>query len=93
MASIDIEHLARLAQLQLTEDEHTAVAKDLGRIIDMIDQMQAMTTEDVEPLAHPLDAKLRLRKDEVTEVVDRERYQRGAPAIRDGLYLVPRVVE
>lgn len=93
MATIDIEHLAGLAQLQLTPDEHAAVTKDLGRIIDMVDQMQSMPTEDVVPLAHPLDAKLRLRKDEVTEVVDRDRLQRGAPATRDGLYLVPRVVE
>ena len=93
MATIDIEHLAGLAQLQLTQDEHAAVTRDLGRIIDMVDQMQSMPTEDVVPLAHPLDAKLRLRKDEVTEVVDRDRLQRGAPATRDGLYLVPRVVE
>ncbi|MCH8257980.1 MAG: aspartyl/glutamyl-tRNA amidotransferase subunit C, partial [Proteobacteria bacterium] len=48
---------------------------------------------DVEPLAHPLEADQRLRPDEITEVVDRDRYQRGAPATRDGLYLVPRVVE
>ncbi len=93
MASIDIDHLARLAQLQLSGEEHVAVAADLKRIIDMVDEMQMIPSDDVTPLAHPLDARHRLRADEVSEDVDRARYQRGAPATRDGLYLVPRVVE
>ncbi len=59
----------------------------------MIDEMQAMDTDGVEPLAHPIESDQRLRPDAVTETVDREHYQRGAPATRDGLYLVPRVVE
>jgi aspartyl-tRNA(Asn)/glutamyl-tRNA(Gln) amidotransferase subunit C len=93
MAGIDIKHLSRLAQLALTETERDAVQKDLERIISMVDQMQAMDTDGVEPLAHPLDAQQRLRPDEVTEKVDRDLFQQGAPATRDGLYLVPRVVE
>lgn len=93
MAGIDIKHLSRLAQLALTDKERDAVQKDLERIISMVDQMQAMDTDGVEPLAHPLDAQQRLRPDEVTEKVDRDLFQQGAPATRDGLYLVPRVVE
>ena len=93
MADIDIKHLCRLAQLALNDIEREAVRGDLERIIAMVDQMQAMNTDDVAPLAHPLDADQRLRPDEITEVVDRERYQAGAPATVDGLYLVPRVVE
>jgi aspartyl-tRNA(Asn)/glutamyl-tRNA(Gln) amidotransferase subunit C len=93
MAEIDIKHLLRLAQLALTDTEQTAVLQDLERIIAMVDQMQAIDTDGVEPLAHPLDADQRLRSDTVTERVDRELYQNGAPATRDGLYLVPRVVE
>ena len=93
MAGIDIKHLLRLAQLALTETEQTAARKDLQRIITMVDQMQAVDTEGVEPLAHPLDAVQRLRPDVVTEQVDRELNQQGAPATRDGFYLVPRVVE
>ena len=69
------------------------VSSDLQRIMAMVDQMQAMDTDDVEPLAHPLDARQRLRADEISEVIDRELLQQGAPATRDGLYLVPRVVE
>ena len=90
---IDIRHLSNLAKLKLTEREAQAVAGDLARIIAMVDQMQAIDTEGVIPLAHPLDGQARLRPDEVTETVDRDLYQRGAPATRDGLYLVPRVVE
>jgi aspartyl-tRNA(Asn)/glutamyl-tRNA(Gln) amidotransferase subunit C len=93
MTGIDIKHLSRLAQLALSEAEQTAALEDLERIISMVDQMQAIDTEGVEPLAHPLDADQRLRADAVTEKVDRELYQQGAPATRDGLYLVPRVVE
>jgi aspartyl-tRNA(Asn)/glutamyl-tRNA(Gln) amidotransferase subunit C len=93
MAGIDVDHLSRLAQLALTNTEQTAVREDLERIIQMVDQMQAMDTDGIEPLAHPLDADQRLRADVVTEQVDRELFQQGAPATRDGLYLVPRVVE
>jgi aspartyl-tRNA(Asn)/glutamyl-tRNA(Gln) amidotransferase subunit C len=93
MAGIDIKHLSRLAQLALTETEQSAALEDLERIISMVDQMQAIDTDGVEPLAHPLDADQRLRADAVTESVDRELFQQGAPATRDGLYLVPRVVE
>ena len=90
---IDIDHLARLAQLSLTGAEREAVTGDLVRIIAMVDEMQAVDTEGVAPLAHPLDASQRLREDRVTEVVDRDRFQSGAPETGNGLYLVPRVVE
>ena len=93
MSGIDLDHLCNLAQLDLTQSELDSVANDLARIIEMVDQMQAMDTEGVEPLAHPLDARARLRPDAVTETVDRELFQRGAPATKAGLYLVPRVVE
>ncbi len=93
MTDINIDHLANLAQLELSDAEREAVRADLERIITMVDAMQAMDTEGVEPLAHPLDARQRLRADEVTEEVDRSRLQAGAPATEDGLYLVPRVVE
>jgi aspartyl-tRNA(Asn)/glutamyl-tRNA(Gln) amidotransferase subunit C len=93
MAGIDINHLSRLAQLALGDAEQAAALEDLERIMAMVDQMQGMDTQGVEPLAHPLDANQRLRADSVTEQVDRDLYQQGAPATRDGLYLVPRVVE
>lgn len=93
MADIDIQHLANLAQLELNEQEISVVGEDLQRIMTMVDQMQAIDTGNVEPLAHPLDARQRLRPDQITETVERDLYQQGAPATADGLYLVPRVVE
>ena len=88
-----IDRLLNLAALRLDAQERSALGADLQRIVDFIDAMQAADTEGVAPLAHPLDGCQPLREDEVTEVVDRDDYQRRAPAVRDGLYLVPRVVE
>lgn len=93
MADIDLTHLCRLAQLALSPAEQTAVRADLERIIAMVDQMQAVATDAIEPLAHPLGHTARLRRDEVTESIDRERFQALAPAVKDGFYLVPRVIE
>ncbi len=93
MADIDLPHLCRLAQLALDGAEAEAARADLERIIGMVDRMQAFDTDGVEPLAHPLGSAARLRSDEVTERVDRERFQALAPAVQDGMYLVPRVVE
>ena len=90
---LDIDHLARLAGLRLSDRERLAVLDDLQRIVAMVDRMQSVDTDGVAPLAHPLDAAQRLRPDARTETVDRAHYQAGAPAVRDGLYIVPRVVE
>lgn len=90
---IKIDHLAKLAALRLRKDERPAVLADLQRIIAMVDAMGAVEVSGVAPLAHPLDATLALRPDKVTEEVDRQGYQAGAPAVRDGFYIVPRAVE
>ncbi len=91
--TIDIAHLANLARLSLSEDEQQNAERQLGNIIAMIDAMQAIDTQGVEPMAHPLDATQRLRPDEVTEQVNPDAFQAIAPATEDGYYLVPRVVE
>ena len=85
--------LARLSQLELMPEEVGAALDDLNRIVALIDEMRAIDTGGAAPLAHPLDTEQPLRDDAVTESVDRETYQGIAPATRDGLYLVPRVVE
>ena len=88
----DIAKLCRLAQIALDDSERTATHADLDKMIQMIDALQSIDTDGIDPLAHPLDAAQRLREDEITEEIDRDRYQAGAPAVRDGLYLVPRVL-
>jgi len=89
----DIEKVAVLARIRLDEEQIPALEKDLGNILSLVDQLRAADTDNVEPLAHPLDAVQRLRADEVTESNQREAFQAIAPAVENGLYLVPRVIE
>lgn len=88
-----VRRAALLARLAVSDDQASGFVDDLSRILDMVDQLQSLDTEGVTPLAHPLDATQRLRADEVTEVNQRDAFQRCAPAVENGLYLVPRVVE
>lgn len=88
-----IDKLMRLAALRLEAQERELLKDNLQKIVHLIDTMQTADTDGVEPLDHPLDGVQPLRPDRVTEAVDRERFQQVAPEVRDGLYLVPRVVE
>ena len=88
-----VEHIAMLARLTLAADETDDVVDKLSRIVDFVDQLQTVPTDDVVPMAHPLNQSQRLRADRVTEVNERERIQENAPAVADGLYLVPKVIE
>jgi aspartyl-tRNA(Asn)/glutamyl-tRNA(Gln) amidotransferase subunit C len=89
----DIEKVAVLARIRLDDEQIPALENDLGNILSLVDQLSAANTDNVEPLAHPLDAVQRLRTDEVTESNQREAFQAIAPATESGLYLVPRVIE
>lgn len=89
----DIEKVAVLARIRVDEEQVSALEKDLGNILDLVDQLSAADTDSVAPMAHPLDAVQRLRPDEVTETNERESFQAIAPATENGLYLVPRVIE
>ncbi|HSD54304.1 MAG TPA: Asp-tRNA(Asn)/Glu-tRNA(Gln) amidotransferase subunit GatC [Burkholderiales bacterium] len=89
-----VEGIARLARLQITEAQMPAYVDRLSRIIDFVEQLAAVETGDVEPMAHPLAGQVqRLRPDEVRETDQHEKYQRNAPNVAAGLYLVPRVIE
>lgn len=89
----DIEKVAVLARIRVDDEQVTALEKDLGNILDLVDQLQAADTSQTEPMAHPLDAVQRLRPDTITETNQRDAFQAIAPATEDGLYLVPRVIE
>ena len=82
-----------LARLKLTDDEYGESVEKLSKIVDFVDQLSQADTSGVVPMAHPLDAVQRLRPDVVTESDERDRYQENAPAVADGLYLVPKVIE
>lgn len=89
----DVEKIAHLARLGLNEADIPTTTETLNNILGLIDQMQAVNTDGIEPLAHPLEATQRLRADQVTERNQRETYQAIAPAVENGLYLVPKVIE
>ncbi|MFI8375248.1 Asp-tRNA(Asn)/Glu-tRNA(Gln) amidotransferase subunit GatC [Pseudomonas helleri] len=89
----DVEKIAHLARLGLNDADIPRTTEALNSILGLIDQMQAVDTTGIEPLAHPLEASQRLRADVVTETNHREAYQSIAPAVEDGLYLVPKVIE
>ena len=88
-----IDKLLLLSQLSLLPEDREKLLGDLSSIVELIDFMQTIDTEGVEPLSHPLEVTQRLRADEPETSLDQEQYQAIAPQIRDGLYLVPRVVE
>ena len=89
----DVEKIAHLARLGLYESDVPRTTETLNNILGLIDAMQAVDTDGIEPLAHPLEATQRLRADQVTEQNQREAYQAIAPAVENGLYLVPKVIE
>jgi aspartyl-tRNA(Asn)/glutamyl-tRNA(Gln) amidotransferase subunit C len=92
-----IRRIARLARIAIGEKESTEVRERLNRVLGLIDELQAVDTSGIEPMAHPLDALLAggqpLRPDAVTEADRRADYQAAAPAVEGGLYLVPKVIE
>lgn len=88
-----VQHIAMLARLKLTDEEYAISVEKLSKIVDFVDQLSAADTTDVVPMAHPLDAAQRLRPDVVTESNERDRYQENAASVSGGLYLVPKVLE
>lgn len=90
----DVENIARLARLAVTDAEKDAYARSLSSIFDMVAQLNAVDVSQVEPMAHPLSGQVqRLRADEVTATDEHEKFQRNAGKVEAGLYLVPKVIE
>ncbi|HEY1611636.1 MAG TPA: Asp-tRNA(Asn)/Glu-tRNA(Gln) amidotransferase subunit GatC [Paraburkholderia sp.] len=93
----DVKRIAHLARLELADAEAGTTLERLNDIFGLVEQMQAVDTTGVVPLAHPTEqigeVALRLRDDKVTEAVERDALQRSAPAVEGGLYLVPKVIE
>lgn len=89
----EIHRIAHLARIEIDAAEAAAVQAKLDSIFTMIDRLKAVDTTGVTPMAHARDVTLPLREDQVTETDRHAEFQRVAPAVEDGLYLVPRVVE
>lgn len=97
LTSTDIARIANLARLELQPTESDRLLTQINGFFDIVEQMRAVNTAGVEPLAHPVaaiqDITLRLRDDAVSEPNQREANQKSAPAVERGLFLVPKVIE
>ncbi len=89
----DVARIAHLARIEITDTEAARTLAQLNDIFALIERMRAVDTAGIEPMAHPLGGAQRLREDAVTEPDVREAALRNAPAAREGLFLVPRVIE
>jgi aspartyl-tRNA(Asn)/glutamyl-tRNA(Gln) amidotransferase subunit C len=89
----DVKRIARLARIEISDAEAMTSQTQLNAIFDLIAAMQAVDTTGVSPMAHAQDVSQRLREDVVTETDRHAVFQNIAPAVEDGLYLVPKVIE
>ena len=89
----DIEKIAWLARLSISEADIPNYIHDVSNILDLVEKMNSVNTDNIEPMSHPLEITARLREDKVTEVDQRAHFQEIAPAVDNGHYLVPKVIE
>lgn len=89
----DIEKISHLARLQIHPKDIDTYAKDITRILDLVETMNDQDTASVAPMQHPQELTQRLREDQVTETDHHDKYQRLAKNVEAGLYLVPQVIE
>lgn len=89
----EIEKIAVLARIRIEDDQIAGLTARIAEILQLVDQLQAVDTSNVQPMANPLDACQRLRVDRVTESDRRAEFQAIAPAVENGLYLVPKVID
>lgn len=89
----DIHKVAHLARIEISTQEAQATLNKLSGIMDLIADMQAVDTSHVEPMSHAQDLSQRLREDVITKINERALFQESAPAVAEGLYLVPQVIE
>jgi aspartyl-tRNA(Asn)/glutamyl-tRNA(Gln) amidotransferase subunit C len=93
LSTADVRRIAHLARIEITAAEAEEVRRKLDGIFELINQLRAVDTTAIVPMAHAQEVRLPLREDRVTEPDRRELYQSLAPAVQDGLYLVPKVIE
>lgn len=89
----EVRKIAHLARLGVDENRLEGYAEEINSVLKLVEQMNAVDTSGVEPMAHPLNATQRLRADAVTETDQREILQSGAPEVKNGLFVVPKVIE
>jgi len=93
LSTEEVNKIAWLGRIAIDSDKIQDYARDLSGIINFVEQMSAVDTSAVQPMAHPMDQAQRLRPDLACEPNQRELFQAKAPLVEAGLYLVPKVIE
>ena len=93
LSSDEVRKIAHLARLAIKDSDIPEYAHNLSNILGLVEQMSSVDTQGVSPMAHPLDVSQRLRDDQISEPNQREHFQKIAPQVEAGLYLVPKVIE
>ena len=93
LTEADVKRMAHLARIEIEAEEVGPMLAQLANILGLVEQMQAVDTTGVAPMAHAQDLSLRLRDDRVTETDQHQAFQAIAPQVEAGLYLVPKVIE
>jgi len=93
LSLLDVKRIAQLASIEVTDAQAEQVLAQLQGVFALIEELQSVDTQGIEPMSHSQDVTLRLREDQVTETDNRERFQAIAPRVDAGLYLVPKVIE
>jgi aspartyl-tRNA(Asn)/glutamyl-tRNA(Gln) amidotransferase subunit C len=93
LTAADVNKIAYLARLGIDTQDTESYAKDLSGMLELVAQMSTVNTDNVTPMAHPLDQSQRLRPDQISESNQCEDFQRIAPQVQANLYLVPKVIE
>ena len=88
-----IKYLSLLSRMDIQESEMNDVEEKLSKIIDFVDQLQSIDTDEIQPMAHPLNQYQRLRADKVIEENNRDKIQKNAKSTERGMYIVPKVIE
>ena len=93
LSLLDVKRIAQLASIEVTDAQDEQVLAQLQGVFALMEELQSVDTQGIEPMSHSQDVTLRLREDQVTETDNRERFQAIAPRVDAGLYLVPKVIE
>jgi len=89
----EVQKIAWLARLSIDEQDISTYSDELSNILGLVESMNSVDTDGISPIAHPLDLTARLRPDAVTEINQRDQFQKNAPSTDVGCYLVPKVIE
>ena len=88
-----VSKIADLAKIQIDDNQIDKIVNNLEKILELVDEMNSIDTENVEPMAHPLNLKQELRTDEVTEKNLRDTFQENSSTSEDGYYKVPKIID